>query len=186
MVKAGRQGRYALDAVDEDDLARLDEQCTSQLRHGDEGARDPRPASGVAAHESEPWATDISAITLFVEDLDAAEHFYREALEQPVVFRDDNSVVFRFGGTLVNLLRSSAADNLIKPARRFPASGSRMVLTVELGDVDAVCTRLAASGVHLLNGPLDRPWSLRTASFVDPGRHIWEIAAPNRGAEKDD
>ncbi|MFH9400536.1 hypothetical protein ACH4JS_12170 [Streptomyces sp. NPDC017638] len=26
------------------------------------------------------------------------------------------------------------------------------------------------------NGPMDRPWGIRTASFEDPGGHIWEIA----------
>jgi len=31
-------------------------------------------------------------------------------------------------------------------------------------------------GVKLLNGPMDRPWGNRTASFRDPGGHIWEIA----------
>jgi catechol 2,3-dioxygenase-like lactoylglutathione lyase family enzyme len=31
-------------------------------------------------------------------------------------------------------------------------------------------------GVELLNGPMDRPWGNRTASFRDPGGHIWEIA----------
>jgi lactoylglutathione lyase len=30
--------------------------------------------------------------------------------------------------------------------------------------------------VQLLNGPMDRPWGVRTASFRDPGGHIWEIA----------
>ena len=25
-------------------------------------------------------------------------------------------------------------------------------------------------------GPMDRPWGIRTASFRDPGGHIWEIA----------
>ena len=34
----------------------------------------------------------------------------------------------------------------------------------------------ASSGVTLLNGPMDRPWGIRTASFSDPGGHIWEIA----------
>jgi uncharacterized glyoxalase superfamily protein PhnB len=33
--------------------------------------------------------------------------------------------------------------------------------------------------VDLLNGPMDRPWGIRTASFRDPGGHIWEIAKGN-------
>jgi uncharacterized glyoxalase superfamily protein PhnB len=35
---------------------------------------------------------------------------------------------------------------------------------------------LVRRGVTLLNGPMDRPWGLRTASFIDPAGVIWEIA----------
>ena len=55
-------------------------------------------------------------------------------------------------------------------------AGHRFVLTMSVDDVDAMCARLVARGVKLLNGPMDRPWGIRTASFVDPGGHIWEIA----------
>jgi uncharacterized glyoxalase superfamily protein PhnB len=50
------------------------------------------------------------------------------------------------------------------------------VLTVRVDDVDAHCERLRVAGIALLNGPMDRPWGPRTASFQDPGGHIWEIA----------
>jgi len=43
-------------------------------------------------------------------------------------------------------------------------------------DVDGMCEELTRREVVLLNGPLDRPWGARTASFRDPGGHIWEIA----------
>jgi len=48
--------------------------------------------------------------------------------------------------------------------------------TIGVDDVDAMCAELAARGVTLLNGPMDRPWGIRTASFRDPAGHIWEIA----------
>ena len=87
------------------------------------------------------------------------------------------SAVFPFGSTLVNLLKVSAARELIEPAVVAPREvGSRLQLTVEVEDVDAMCAELARRGVKLLNGPQDRPWGVRTASFVDPGGHIWEIA----------
>ena len=123
------------------------------------------------------WPVGIGAITLFVEDLGAAKQFYRNVFRLPVTFEDDASVVFKFGNTLVNLLKTAAAGELIEPASvARPESGSRFVLTVNVDDVDAVCTELTARGVELLNGPIDRPWGVRTASFVDPGGHIWEIA----------
>jgi catechol 2,3-dioxygenase-like lactoylglutathione lyase family enzyme len=123
------------------------------------------------------WPPGIFAITLFVDDLPAAKQFYGRAFGLPVEFEDDNSAVFKFGSTLINLLKSAAAGELVEPARvASREAGSRAVFTLHVDDVDAVCTTLAARGVQLLNGPMDRPWGIRTASFMDPGGHIWEIA----------
>ena len=124
-----------------------------------------------------PWPKGLYAITLFVEDLQAAKQFYREVFGLPVVFEDDNSCVFKIGNTLINLLKISEAGILIEPAQvARRSSGSRFVFTIQVDDVDAMCAELTARGVVLLNGPMDRPWGVRTASFVDPGGYIWEIA----------
>ena len=123
------------------------------------------------------WPGKISAITLFVEDLPATKRFYQEVFGLPVHFEDDVSAVFDFGNTLINLLKSTEAPELIKPAVvATPDSGSRFQFTLDVDDVDAMCAELTARGVELLNGPIDRPWGIRTASFRDPGGHIWEIA----------
>jgi len=123
------------------------------------------------------WPKGINAITLFVEDLAAAKQFYREVFRVPLTFEDDDSAVFDFGNTIVNLLKTSAAGELIEPAAIAPRdTGARFQLTIEVDDVDATCAELAARGVTLLNGPIDRPWGVRTASFMDPAGHIWEIA----------
>jgi catechol 2,3-dioxygenase-like lactoylglutathione lyase family enzyme len=125
------------------------------------------------------WPTRINAITLFAEDLAAAKAFYLDVFGLSVFFEDENSVVFRFGETLVNVLDVKEAPDLIQPAPVAPAaSGCRFQLTVEVDDVDDLCRQLSSRGVKLLNGPMDRPWGIRTASFRDPGGHIWEIAQP--------
>ena len=51
-----------------------------------------------------PWPKSLSTITLFVEDLAATRQFYLDVFGLPVHFEDDNSAVFDFGNTLVNLL----------------------------------------------------------------------------------
>ncbi len=123
------------------------------------------------------WATKIGAITLFVEDLAAAKQFYREVFDLTLRYEDDASAVFDLGATMINLLRVSAAPELIEPGRvAGPDAGNRMVFTIDVDDVDATCAVLAERGVELLNGPMDRPWGIRTASFRDPAGHIWEIA----------
>ena len=123
------------------------------------------------------WPGPIGAITLFVEDLAATKLFHQQVFGLPLVFEDDDSAVFDFGNTLINLLRITAAPELIAPAAvATREAGSRLQLTITVDDVDAICAELTARGVALLNGPLDRPWGIRTASFRDPGGHIWEIA----------
>ena len=129
--------------------------------------------------EQAAWPGGIKAITLFVEDLQVARTFYQEVFGLPILFEDANSVVFEFGSTLANLLKAEAAVQLVDPASVADRdAGVRFQLTVEVDDVDATCTKLRARGVELLNGPMDRPWGIRTASFMDPGGHIWEIAQP--------
>ncbi len=131
----------------------------------------------MAGSEGASWPTGISAITLFVEDLEAAKQFYGKAFGLPVHYEDEASAVYNFGNTLINLLKTTEAVGLIDPAAVAPRSaGSRLQFTITVDDVDAMCAELARRGVELLNGPMDRPWGIRTASFVDPGGHIWEIA----------
>lgn len=119
----------------------------------------------------------IGAITLFVEDLPATKAFYAEQWGLPVHYEDGVSAVFAFGSTLINLLQATEAPDLIAPALVAPRSaGSRMQFTLEVDDVDSMAAELVARGVELLNGPMDRPWGIRTAAFTDPAGHIWEIA----------
>jgi catechol 2,3-dioxygenase-like lactoylglutathione lyase family enzyme len=114
---------------------------------------------------------------LFVEDLGATKSFYRQAFDLPVHFEDPESAVFKFGDLLINLLEVEAASELIEPATvGSKADGNRFQVTIEVEDVDATCKELQERGVTLLNGPVDRPWGVRTASFQDPAGHIWEIA----------
>jgi lactoylglutathione lyase len=119
----------------------------------------------------------IGALTLFVEDLPAARAFYRAVFGLPVHYEDDASVVFKFGSTLVNLLRVAEAPELVAPVPvAAREAGVRFQLTINVEDVDAAVAVLLDRGATLLNGPIDRPWGVRTASFRDPGGHVWEIA----------
>lgn len=93
----------------------------------------------------DPWPKRIDAITLFVEDLDTAKAFYRDVFELPIHFENDDSAVFKFGDTVINLLRVTNADELISPAVvASPAAGSRMVFTIGVDDVDEMLDKLSA------------------------------------------
>ena len=133
-------------------------------------------------HPSDPSAAasrQISAITLFVVDVAESKRFYETAFDTKPVFETDDSVVFQFAGTFVNLLSTESVPELVEPARAAPReAGVRAVLTIDVADVDAAAAALQAQGITLLNGPMDRPWGPRTASFRDPDGHVWEFAKP--------
>ena len=121
--------------------------------------------------------TSVNVITLFVDDLERTKAFYQEVFRLAIVHEDANSAVFTFENLIINLLASREAPGLISPAAVARASdGARFQFTIEVDDVDEACAELLARGVTLLNGPQDRPWGIRTASFMDPAGHIWEIA----------
>lgn len=124
-------------------------------------------------------APSVGALTLFVEDLPAARAFYGDSLGLAEVFQDADSTVFRFANLLVNLLRVEAAAELVSPLPvGGPDASVRAQFTIDVDDVDARCAELTGRGVTLLNGPLDRPWGVRTAAFADPAGHVWELAGP--------
>ena len=119
----------------------------------------------------------VSAISLFVDDLQATKSFYREVFGVDVVFEDANSVCVKFDDLFVNLLLASAAALQVEPAPVAPReSGSRFQLSIWVEDVDAVCADLERRGVKILVGPVDRPWGMRVATFTDPAGHSWEVA----------
>jgi catechol 2,3-dioxygenase-like lactoylglutathione lyase family enzyme len=121
---------------------------------------------------------NVGAITMFIDDPARSKAFYERVFGAKAVYEDENAVAFEFKNVVVNLLRVPAAHELIAPA---PVGGvdtaRRFQLTISVEDADAVCEQLAADGVELLNGPMDREWGVRTAAFADPDGHIWEVAA---------
>lgn len=119
----------------------------------------------------------IEVVTLFVENIDDAKAFYQKVFTPEVVYQDQVSSVLKFSGAMINLLKATEASQLVEPlAVASPGSGARVLLTIKVDDVDAVCAELRSYGVTLLNGPVDRPWGRRTAAFADPSGHVWEVA----------
>ena len=124
-----------------------------------------------------PLLKSLDTVTLFVRDPQRSKAFYRDVFGLPVHFEDQNSVVFKLENQLLNLLVISEAHGLIAPAPVAAGeAGSSFQFTIEVADADAVCEELGRRGVTLLNGPMNRPWGVRTAAFTDPDGHVWEVA----------
>ena len=122
------------------------------------------------------WTNTITAVTLFVEDLEKRKRstagylnsrsFLRGHLRRlQIRFHHDQPAADRSGRRTGDSAQVASGQ-----------SGARAVYTLSVDDVDAKCAELQTKGVTLLNGPIDRPWGVRTASFKDPAGNIWEIA----------
>jgi catechol 2,3-dioxygenase-like lactoylglutathione lyase family enzyme len=125
---------------------------------------------------SDAFSNGLFAITLFVENLDQSKTFYTNTLGLSLVFSDESSALYKCANTYINLLKVEGAGELVAPAQVGQQSGIRAVYTLPFEDVDGVALELQEAGVILLNGPIDRPWGIRTVSFQDPSGHTWEIA----------
>lgn len=120
----------------------------------------------------------LGAITLFVEDPQRSKEFYARVFELEAVFEDESSVAFKFENNLfLNLLERGAATNELLGPVPVAEPGASFELTVWVEDADAVCADLTTRGVSIVSGPLDRPWGMRTAAFLDPDGYVWEVAA---------
>ena len=89
----------------------------------------------------------LDALTIFVEDPQRSKAFYMNAFGLPVHFEDQNSVVFKFDHVIINLLKLAAARGLIKPAKvARREAGSRVQFTIEVENVDSLCSGLRERG----------------------------------------
>ena len=123
------------------------------------------------------WSNGLFAVTIYADDLSASRRFYGDLLQMQEIFANHDSVVYQMGSACLNVLMKENAPELVEPLPIAPSSaGSRSLLTVTVENVDAAYAALVARGVVFLNGPVDRPWGMRTAAFADPSGHCWELA----------
>ena len=120
------------------------------------------------------WKREIGAMTLYVPDIDEARKFYADAFGLDAQQMDEDTVMVRFEDIFVFLHRAAATQPRTEVLEEARKGVGQFAIIVD--DVDAVCAEIAGRGVRPLTGPADRDWGMRTATFADPGGHIWEIA----------
>ncbi len=120
---------------------------------------------------------NISAVVLFVDDLDKCRAFYRDVLNLDSTFDDAVSYGFKLGGTDFVILKTSAAAEMVtEEAMALTKPGNhRALLCVGVESVDAEYKKFSEKGVKFINPPKDQAWGRRTAYFADPEGNLWEL-----------
>jgi len=97
-------------------------------------------------------------------NLDRMLDFYRSFLggEETQRYPEDGPVFF------VGLRIGDSDLSLVSDDKAAGASAGRIVLSVDVPDVDALLPRLSELGGELTGGPTDMPWGQRVAHVTDP------------------
>ncbi|MEX1258141.1 MAG: VOC family protein [Gemmatimonadota bacterium] len=120
----------------------------------------------------------IDAVVLFVSDLDVSKAFYRDQLGLKLKMEAEGFAEFELDNTTIGLLSVSIAQSLV-PKDLVTTGGAQQVrgqLAAFVDDVRKTHEELAGRGVPFVKKPSDQPWGQRTANFVDPDGHLWEIS----------
>jgi predicted lactoylglutathione lyase len=122
----------------------------------------------------------VSLITLGVRDVPNLRAFYQRLGWSETDISSDSYAVFRTVGVLLSLF---PLEELLKDAGMAPdtaISGFRGVTLAinvdEPSEVDTVIEQVRQAGGKVIREPSDAFWGGRTAYFLDPEQHAWEVA----------
>jgi lactoylglutathione lyase len=118
---------------------------------------------------------------LYVDDLPAALHFYRDLLgfELLYVFPPEGEPGYaslRLADGKIGLSHANFPGIHGKPQR--PVSGRPFELCLETEDVDAAVAELSSAGVRVLAAPADQVWGERVAYVEDPDGNPVHLRGP--------
>ena len=113
--------------------------------------------------------TTIPYITLWAVNFDEMVAFYRDRLNLPVEYNDQNFIQFTTLGTKLYIHRLGTAP---------PLREHTVEIHFDVSDVDTVYEDLASRGVEFEDPPANRPWGARMAALRDPEGYAIEIVGP--------
>jgi catechol 2,3-dioxygenase-like lactoylglutathione lyase family enzyme len=118
----------------------------------------------------------LDHLVLTVADLRAAIDFYAGVLGMEEITFDDGRKALQFGYSKINL---HEAGHEFEPKARQAVPGSADLCFITEDPLDDVIATLAAHGVEIIEGPVDRTGAIGTLRSVyvrDPDGNLVEIS----------
>jgi lactoylglutathione lyase len=109
----------------------------------------------------------LSAVRIFVDDIERARGFYRDVLELPEKSARPQWAVYDVGGTDL-IVEAVAPDD----PERGGLVGRFLAVSFEVDDVDAAYRNLKAKGVSFPQPPEKQAWGGTLAFPCDPDGNI--------------
>jgi catechol 2,3-dioxygenase-like lactoylglutathione lyase family enzyme len=118
----------------------------------------------------------LDHLVLTVADIDATVGFYTRVLGMTAVTFGTGRTALAFGHSKINLHR---AGHEFEPKAARPVPGSADLCLVTLDPLDQVTAELAAHGIPVEVGPVERTGAtgpIRSVYFRDPDRNLIEVS----------
>jgi catechol 2,3-dioxygenase-like lactoylglutathione lyase family enzyme len=118
----------------------------------------------------------LDHLVLTVADIDATVDFYTRVLGMTAVTFGPGRTALAFGRSKINLHR---AGHEFEPKARRPTPGSADLCLITTDPLDQVIGELAAHGVPVEEGPVDRTGAtgpILSVYFRDPDRNLIEVS----------
>jgi len=118
----------------------------------------------------------LDHLVLTVADLAATVGFYTRVLGMAEVTFGDGRTALAFGSSKINL---HEAGREFEPKAGRPTPGSADLCLIAAGSLEQVVEDLAAHGVAIEEGPVDRTGAtgpIRSVYFRDPDRNLIEVS----------
>jgi catechol 2,3-dioxygenase-like lactoylglutathione lyase family enzyme len=119
----------------------------------------------------------LDHLVLTVADIDTTVDFYTRVLGMTAVPFGTDRIAIVFGQTKINLHQ---AGHEFEPKAYRPTPGSADLCLITTDSPDRVIEDLAAQGVAIEEGPLDRTGAIGTIVSIyvrDPDRNLIEVSA---------
>jgi catechol 2,3-dioxygenase-like lactoylglutathione lyase family enzyme len=118
----------------------------------------------------------LDHLVLTVADIDATADFYTRVLGMEAVTFGAGRTALAFGRSKVNLHR---AGHEFEPKAHRPTPGSADLCLIADGPLEQVIEDLAAHGVPIEEGPVERTGAtgpIRSVYFRDPDQNLIEVS----------
>jgi len=118
----------------------------------------------------------LDHLVLTVSDLDATVAFYTDVLGMEAQTFGDGRRALHFGQSKINL---HVAGHEFEPKAAHPAPGSADLCFIVDDPLEAVIAHLAARGVAVIDGPVERTGArgtLRSVYLRDPDNNLIELS----------